>query len=641
MAGNADPVLGAGPTVTGGAPRPDGAGSRLPVLLGYARPHRTVLMAAVVLGLLGSAAGLAQPLAAKAVIDALRVDGDLFTPVALLAALVLVSAVLSGVNLWLLERTAERVVRGVRLSLAHRLLRLRVHELDRHQPGDLVTRATADSTLLRSAATTALVQLVNGAAGLIGAIVLMAVLDLLLLGITIGVLTVVAVVVLVLLPRIQAAVSRAQDAVGGVGATLDRALQAARTVKASGAEARETAAVAAAVENAYDAGLTGARYSAVLGVLSGLAVQASFLAVLGAGGVRVASGSLEVSTLIAFLLYLFYVIEPISSLIMGANMLQEGLGAVDRLHGVQVLETEDDVDSAELNGAQAPDGDETTVSTTSVDAAPLAAQALVNDDRPATGNGARARPASITLRGVGFAYSDRSPALSGVTFDVPAGSCTALVGPSGSGKTTILALLQRFYDPQAGALLLDGQDISELRRADLRRRISYVEQDSPALSGTLAENLRYAAPNASGHDVAGVLRLTRLDELVARLPDGVDTLVGHRGTTLSGGERQRLAVARALLRRPDVLLLDEATSQLDARNEQALRDLVASVAGSCTVLLIAHRLSTVTAADQIVVLDAGRVRAAGRHEELLDGDDLYLDLATTQLIAPATDKTAR
>ena len=217
---------------------------------------------------------------------------------------------------------------------------------------------------------------------------------------------------------------------------------------------------------------------------------------------------------------------------------------------------------------------------------------------------------------------------------MPSGSCTALVGPSGSGKTTILALLQRFYDPQAGAIRLDGQDISLLPRAAVRRRIGYVEQDSPVLSGTLAANLRYAAPDATDDDLADVLRLTRLDELVTHLPHGLDTLVGHRGTTLSGGERQRLAVARALLRRPDVLLLDEATSQLDARNEQALRDLVTRLAGTCTVLLIAHRLSTVTAADQIVVLDSGRVRATGRHEDLLNRDELYRDLATTQLISP-------
>lgn len=572
--------------------------SRLAMLLAHARPHRAVLAVAMVLGLMGSAAGLAQPLVAREVIDALGVDGDLLTPVLLLSGLVVLSALLSGINLWLLERTAERVVRQVRLSLAHRLLRLRVHELDRCQPGDLVARATADSTLLRSAATTAVVQLVNGVLGLLGAIVLMGVLDLLLLGITLGVLATVAVVVLFVLPRIQTAVGRAQESVGAIGAVLDRALQAARTVKASGAEAQESAAVATAVDDAYQAGLTGARYGAVLGVLSGVAVQVSFLAVLGAGGARVASGSLEASTLIAFLLYLFYVIEPISSLIMGGNLLQDGLGAVGRLNDVNVLQIEDDVDAA-------PAG----------------------DNRPA---GA----VSLALQEVDFAYSDRSPALSGVSVTVPSGSCTALVGPSGSGKTTILALLQRFYDPQSGVVLLDGQDIALLTRAAVRRRIGYVEQDSPVLSGTLAANLRYAAADATDDDLADVLQLTRLNELVTRLPLGLDTLVGHRGTTLSGGERQRLAVARALLRKPDVLLLDEATSQLDARNEQAMRDLVTSLAGTCTVLLVAHRLSTVTAADQIVVLDSGCVRATGRHEDLLSWDDLYRDLATTQLIAP-------
>ncbi|MFI1399028.1 ABC transporter ATP-binding protein [Streptomyces sp. NPDC020681] len=562
------------------------------------RPHRWAVALGAGLTLIGTVTGLAQPLAAKTLVDRLGDDESITGVLVLLTALVVLGTAIEAVGAYILERTAESVVLAARRTLIGRLLRLRLPEVERTQPGDLMSRVTSDTTLLRAVTTQSIVSAATGGLAFIATIVMMGLMDPVLLGVTLGVIVLIGGCVGLLMPKIAQATQRSQEAVGEISTVLERAFGAFRTLKASGAEERETAVVAKAAREAWRHGLRSAKWQSAAWSSVGLAVQVSFLAVLGIGGARVASGAISISTLVAFLLFLFYLIDPVSRLVEAASQYQVGSAAIARIVEAERLETED------LDGPA-----------------------------PAVGPGGAA---SVVFEDVTFRYRDDLPYVHhGVTFEVPGAGMTAFVGPSGAGKTTVFGLIERFYEAGGGRITVDGRDVRDWPLAELRAAIGYVEQDAPVLAGTLRENLVFAAPDATEEQIRDVLVRSRLDALVDRLPDGLETVVGHRGSKLSGGERQRVAIARALLRRPRLLLLDEATSQLDAVNEMALRDVVAEVSREVTVLVVAHRLSTVTLADRIVVMDAGRVRAVGTHAELVAGDRLYGELAATQFLASA------
>ncbi|WP_257570693.1 ABC transporter ATP-binding protein [Streptomyces sp. NP160] len=572
----------------------------------HLREHRGPLVAAAALSLVTAATGLAQPLLVRRVISAVQDGSPAGRAVAVVVVVLVAGSVVGAFQQYLLQRTAEGVVLATRRRLVGRLLRLPVAELDARRTGDLISRVGSDTTLLRAVVTSGLVEVASSALLAVGAVVAMALVDPVLLAVTLVAVGVGAAAGVTVGRRLRQLARASQERVGAMTAAVERALGAVRTLRASGATDREVDAVGRAAEQAYDAGVRAARVQAAISPLVGVAVQGAFVAVLGVGGYRVASGALSVADLVAFVLYLFVLVLPLGQLLGAYSQLQLGLGALSRVEEVLALDEED------------------PASRPAAAAAPVVGPVV----GPAGG------VPLLELDGVAFAHpgSDRR-VLDGVSFRVDPGTRTALVGPSGAGKSTLLGLLERFADPVEGSVRLDGTDLRDLPRAALRARLGYVEQEAPVLAGTLRENLLLAAPRATDEEVADVLAAVGLSALAERSPLGLDAEVGEGGVLLSGGERQRLAICRSLLARPELLLLDEPTASLDARNEAALARALDAVQRRATALVVvAHRLSTVVGADQIVVLDAGRVVGTGRHEELLVSTPLYRELAATQLL---------
>jgi ATP-binding cassette subfamily B protein len=563
-------------------------------LWSFVRPHKRTLAIGMLLGLGTTAASLATPMVSKAVLDGLAASTSITPAVSLLVVLLLLSSGLGLIQWILLGKMGERVVLDARSSMVRRLFRVRVGELAGRSPGELVTRVTSDTVLLREAAASSLVQLVNGVISLVGALILMAMLDGVLLLATLAALAGVGIIVGLLMPPMAKAQEQAQGAVGRLGGVLEGALRAIRTVKASRAEARESDRVISEATESARQSVRAIRYEAVAWTVAGFGIGLATLLILGLGAWRVSENLLTVSALVAFLLYAFQLMEPVGTLTQTVSGLQSGVAAAMRIR---------EVDAFELEPAD-------------------------------TGRPGRATTvtSALTFENVTARYAPgAAPALQDVSLTIPRRGHTAIVGPSGAGKTTMFSLLLRFLNPEAGRLVLDEIPLPDWSLQDLRRRIVYVEQDTPLVPGTLRENLLYTHEDAGEPALWEALRAVRLEERVRDLPDGLDTVLST--AAISGGERQRIALARALVSDPEILLLDEATAQLDGLTEAAVHEVIARIARTGAVLTIAHRLSTVIDADQIVVLESGRVRARGTHQELLETDDLYRDLVAALRIA--------
>jgi ATP-binding cassette subfamily B protein len=569
----------------------------LRVLWSFARPHRPALAVGLALALLGSAAGLATPMVTKWVLDSLGSSASMAGPVLTLLGLFVVGAVIWGTQWILLGTVGERVVLKARESMVRRFFRATVPAVTKQPTGELVTRVTSDTVLLREAAASSMIGLINGTVMLIGTLVLMSVLDAVLVLTTVASVIVVLVLFALLMPAIAKEQTKAQERVGNLGGVLEGALRAIRTVKASRAEDRQSERIMIDATAAAGHSIKAVRREAIAWVFAWSGIQLAIILILGVGAWRVADGLLEVSSLIAFLLYAFQLMTPIMELSQNITALQSGIAAAGRIRQVDALDVE--VDPA---GA----GDTVTAGEGPV----------------------------LELRGVTAGYGGE-PAVSDLSLTIPRRGHTAIVGPSGAGKTTVLSLVMRFLEPSAGELVLDGRPYEELTYSSVRARLAYVEQETPIVPGTIRDNLLFTHPDATDAEIDRVLAEVRLTEKIDSLAEGLGTPL--TSSSVSGGQRQRIALARAILRTPDVLLLDEATAQVDGLTETAVHDCIRRRASTGAVVTVAHRLSTVIDADTIVVMEEGRIRAQGTHEHLLATDRLYRDLVEALRIAGETE----
>ncbi|GAF12993.1 lipid A export ATP-binding/permease protein MsbA [Bacillus sp. JCM 19045] len=455
-----------------------------------------------------------------------------------------------------------------------------------------MSRMTNDTLVIKDFMTLQLIPFISGIISIVGSIVILLVLD---WRITLMMLAVVPASLLVMMPlgRRMYKVSRSlQDETASFQGDLGRVLSDIRLVKASLAEDQENRVGLSRMKKLFGYGVREGRIMAVIQPIMMSLMLIMLVVIFGYGGVRVAAGTLSAGALVAIIFYLFQISMPFTQMANFFTQLQKALGASERIDSILKAEQEKDVHelSKQTNASE-----------------------------------------SLEFKRLSFQYADEKQILNKVEFQAPIGQMTAFVGPSGAGKTTLFSLIERFYQPTEGDISYRGESIYSIGLKNWRNKIAYVSQDSPMMSGTIRDNLTYGLDHVKDTQIDQAIMDANLQSFVQSLPEGYDTEVGERGVRLSGGQRQRLAIARAMIRNPEILLLDEATAHLDSSSEKLVQEALERLMLDRTTLVIAHRLATVRHASQLIVLEEGQVTGAGTHQELLETHDLYKELVQQQL----------
>ncbi len=580
-------------------------------IAGLLRPYTARIVVAALLLILSSGLGLVFPLVIRNLLDTILVQRDqqlLNEVVGFLFVVFLAQMGVSSIEGYLVTALGERLTFDLRTTLFRHLQRLSLSFFDSRRTGELMSRVTNDVTLLQGSLTGNILPLASQLVVLAGSVAITVAINWRFTLVALTVAPVGALIAIFLGQRIRSTTRGVQEGLGNAGAVLEEALAAPRVVKAFSREEYETERFTVRMRESLRQALRRATSQALLGPLSGFVGFTAVVIVLWVGGQEVIAGRLTPGDLIAFIFYMFLVIGPLMSLANLYSQVQAALAAAER-----VFELLDEPVEPALSDPHAPS------------LPPIRGEVAFE-------HVSFTYPTDASQAGEAQA---RPPVLRDVTFAAEPGQVVALVGPSGAGKTTTLALLLRLYEIDDGAIRVDGVDIRTAQVASLREQLALVPQEPVLFGDSIAENIRYGRLEASDDEVRAAAAAANALGFIEELPEGMRTIVGERGVKLSAGQRQRIAIARALLADPRILLLDEATAALDNESEALVQEALARLMVGRTTLVVAHRLTTVERADQILVLDGGQIVERGAHAELLARGGLYARLYTRHFEEPA------
>ncbi|WP_268624748.1 ABC transporter ATP-binding protein [Paenibacillus alvei] len=556
------------------------------------KPSKLMLFIALLMSIGSTAVSLVIPMFTKGMVDNFSMSKLDTMQIVALAAAFIIQTVASGLSIYMLNLIGQRVVAGLRDRLWRKLLILPVSYYDENKTGETVSRITNDTGIVKGFITEHLSSFFTGIVSVIGSFIVLLYLD---WQMTVIMLVVIPLAALVLLPlgKQMFKISKGlQDETASFTAVLSQVLSEIRLVKASNAESREYENGRKGINNLLRFGIKEGIVQALIAPIMSFVLMVLLVVIIGYGGMRVSSGVLSAGELVAFILYLIQIVMPMSQLSMFFTQLQKAIGATDHMISIFDAAEEDHVYGKQVEQADQP----------------------------------------IQVENVHFAYAHGEPILEDVSFTIPAGKVTAIVGPSGGGKTTLFSLFERFYSPTSGAIKLGEVDINEFSLQSWRTQIGYVSQESPLIDGTIRENICYGMNReVTNEELEHAAQMAYADGFIQELAEGYETPVGERGLKLSGGQRQRIAIARALLRNPRILMLDEATSALDSKSEIVVQKALNNLMQGRTTLVIAHRLSTVVDADQILFVEKGQLTGCGTHATLFETHEMYREFAAQQL----------
>ncbi|CAH0346653.1 ABC transporter ATP-binding protein [Bacillus sp. CECT 9360] len=550
------------------------------------------------IGLIGSIfttlVGLSIPLLTRELVDGFSAASISIPIIIAIAVVFILQGVIDGVSTYLLAAVGQRIVASLRKQMWVKLIRLPVSYFDKQQSGESVSRVVNDTGIVKDLISQHFPQFITGVISIIGAIIILLIMD---WKMTLLMLITVPLTMAIMMPLggKMAKISRGlQDETATFSGNIQQTISEIRLMKSSTAEKFEEEKGINGVKNLLSYGLKEARIFALIGPIMYTIIMIVIVMIIGYGGIRVANGSMSTGSLVAFLLYLFQIIYPITSFALFFTQLQKAKGATERIIDIIELPLEEGQEGLEVNITNEP----------------------------------------VHVLNVSFTYSKDEPVIQDVSFDAMPGQMIAFAGPSGGGKTTMFGLLERYYEPIAGEIRIGNTPINQLSLDSWRSQIGYVSQESAMMAGTIRENLCYGLKNwesISDERLWKVAEMAYAAEFIKSFSQGLDTEVGERGVKLSGGQRQRIAIARAFLRDPKILMMDEATASLDSQSESVVQAALSRLMEGRTTFVIAHRLSTIVDADQIIFIEKGKVTGIGTHRELIQSHELYRIYAEQQL----------